>query len=450
MAAYPSSSALAGPGFRFAEQPIDDGAQASGSTFNLEAIALVLYFYRDALAGALRYYLAVVKIDVIWFLPDIFAMVCILAFIQRYILVGKSLVAILTLFYMAFALYLGYVFLGYFTGMMSSFKMIAPVFVGFCFCGRDFGEYRRLLAWIHPLFYLTIFGIFLSWRIQLPWVGFSYETFGATRQASRLWWAASETRLAGLAADNTMAAFFVFITYVLTSARRSLLWCLFWAPIGLYAIKLTTSKTSLGVMMIYVVCLVIIRMLPEREKFPMLRRMSLLSFLSILVPFVLIALFAGTGLTSISRGLFSLQDRVNNSWQLPFVYMSDLMPVGFIFGCGLGCFNYPQLLFSNKLSYYVPVDNFYLGTYLMFGPIFLVFVVLAIVAIARSRDIYKLSAAFAMNLFTITVLAYGPASGLIMLAVAFSDVFGRSRPTSASADLAPLAPDVDDLVSRPA
>ena len=125
------------------------------------------------------------------------------------------------------------------------------------------------------------------------------------------------------------------------------------------------------------------------------------------------------------------------------------MPVGFIFGCGLGCFNYPQLLFSNKLSYYVPVDNFYLGTYLMFGPIFLVFVALSIVAVARSRDIYKLSAAFAMNLFTITVLAYGPASGLIMLAVAFSDVFGP-KPAKATADPAPLAPDVNDLVSRPA
>jgi hypothetical protein len=191
-------------------------------------------------------------------------------------------------------------------------------------------------------------------------------------------------------------------------------------------------------------------MLPEREKLPMLRRMSLLSFLSILVPFLLIAFFAGNGLTSISKGLFSLQDRVNNSWQLPFVYMSDLMPIGFIFGCGLGCFNYPQLLFSNKLSYYVPVDNFYLGTYLMFGPIFLLFVVIAFVSVARSKDVYKLSATFAMNLFTITVLAYGPASGLIMIAVAFSDVFGGLAIRRSAADAAPLVPDVSDLVSRPA
>jgi len=110
--------------------------QEGSPFFNLEAIALCLYFYRDALAGALRYYLAVAKIDPLWFLPDIFALVCILVFVQRYILMGRSLVAILTLFYICFALYLGYVFLGYFTGMMSSFKMIAPVFVGFCFCAR--------------------------------------------------------------------------------------------------------------------------------------------------------------------------------------------------------------------------------------------------------------------------------------------------------------------------
>ncbi|MFK4654869.1 hypothetical protein ABIF97_004803 [Bradyrhizobium japonicum] len=424
--------------------------QEGSAFFSLEAIALLLYFYRDALAGALRYYLAVLKISPLWFLPDIFALVCIFAFVQRYVLMGRNLVAILTLFYICFALYLGYVFLGYFSGMMSSFKMIAPVFVGFCFCGRNFGDYDRLLRWLHPIFYLTIVGIILSSRMQLPWVGYAYETFGTTRQATRLWWTASETRLAGLAADSTMAAFFVFISFVISSVRRNLLWCLFWAPIGLYAIKLTTNKTSLGVMVIYVACLIIVRLVPEREKFPMLRRMALLSFLSILVPAVLIALFSGNGLVSMSRGLFSLQDRVNNSWQLPFVYMAELMPVGFFTGCGLGCFNYPQLLFSNKLSYYVPVDNFYLGTYLMFGPIFVLFMVMVILAVARTRDIYKLSFAVAMNLFTITVLAYGPASGLIMLGVAFSEVFARERRDETVADAAPLAPDVDDLVSRPA
>ncbi|MBR1271803.1 hypothetical protein JQ629_30395 [Bradyrhizobium sp. AUGA SZCCT0222] len=446
-----SSSSLAAPDFKAPEPlPLNNQLPEIG-IWNVEAIALLLYFYRDAFAGALRYYLSIAKLDVLWFLPDIFALMCILAFIQRYIITGKSLIAVLTLLYIAFALYVGFVFLGYFAGMASSFKMIAPVFVGFCFCRRDFSQYKQLLVLIHPIFFITIFGIFLSSRVQMPWVGFAFETLGATRQATRLWWAASETRLAGFAADSTMAAFFVFITFVLTSARRSLLWIAIWAPVGLYAIKLTTSKTTLGVMIMYLLCLVVIRMLPEREKFPMLRRMAGLSFASILVPFVLMMFFAGDGLTSISRGFFSLQDRVNNSWQLPFVYMQELMPVGFVTGCGLGCFNYPQQLFSNKLSYYVPVDNFYIGTYLMFGPIFVVFMIFAIAAVMRTRDVYKLSATIAMNLFTITVLAYGPASGLIMIGAAFSDMFAkRGAPNRDLVSSAPIAPGIDGLASRPA
>jgi len=127
--------------------------------------------------------------------------------------------------------------------------------------------------------------------------------------------------------------------------------------------------------------------------------------------------------SNLGGALFSLQDRINNSWQLPFVYMSELMPLGFLTGCGLGCFNYPQQLFSNKVSYYVPVDNFYIGTYLMFGPIFVAFMVCVFFAIMRTKDIYKLSVTIAMNLFTITVLAYGPASGLLIMGFAFSEVF---------------------------
>ena len=412
------------------------------SAWSVEAIALFLYFYRDAFAGALRYYFSIVKLDALWFLPDIVALFCIAAFVQRYIIAGRSLIAILTLLYMAFSLYVGYIFLGYATGAASAFKMIAPVFVGFCFCGRDFSRYKWLLASIHFIFYVTIIGIILSSRVKLPWVGFAYESFGANRTATRLWWTEGGARLAGFAADSTMAAFFVFITYVLTSVRRSLPWCLFWAPVGMYAINLTTSKTSLGVMFIYTICMVLIRLLPEREKFPMLRRMAYLSFLSIFVPILLMIMFSGANISLISRSLFSLQDRIDNSWQLPFVYMADLMPIGFLTGCGLGCFNYPQQIFSNKISYYVPVDNFYIGTYLMFGPIFVVFMIFVILAVMKTKDIYKLSATVAMNLFTITVLAYGPASGLLMIGAAFSEVFRKDDAEAAvvAEDAAGLAP----------
>ncbi len=431
----------------------EDPAAASfwASFWKVEALALFLYFYRDAFAGALRYYFSITKLDALWFVPDLLAMLCILAFVQRYVIQGKSLIAILTVLYMAFSLYIGYIFLGKVAGAASSLKMIAPVFVGFCFCGRDIGNYRWLLLSIHVIFYITIVGIIASAHMHLPWVGFSYESFGSTREAGRLWWSQADQRLAGFAADSTMAAFFVFITFVLTSIRRSTWWCLFWAPVGMYAIKLTTSKTTMGLLAIYMVCLLLIRLLPEGLKFPALRRMALLSFLTILVPIILMILFSGVDLQRTYPSLFSMQDRINNSWQLPFIYMSRLMPLGFVTGCGIGCFNYPQQLFSNVVSYYVPVDNFYIGTYLMFGPAFVAFMVCVFYAISKTTDIYKLTVLIVMNLFAITVLAYGPASGLLMLGFAFSEVFReKAAGKPVLVDPASVSLDPSSLTTRPA
>jgi hypothetical protein len=55
--------------------------------------------------------------------------------------------------------------------------------------------------------------------------------------------------------------------------------------------------------------------------------------------------------------------------------------------------------------------------------------VFVILAVARTRDIYKLTVIFVMNFYTITVLGYGPASGLLVITMGFSEVFGRKLKT---------------------
>lgn len=395
----------------------------------IEAFALSCYFGRDAFAGAGRYYLNVVRLDALWFFPDIVAFACIAIFIRRYVMEARNLVATLLVFYTVFALVLGYVFLDSFAGMVSSFKMFAPIFVGFCFSERQMKEYPWTLRFITFLFYASIVGVLISARVQLPWVGYAYESFGATRQAGRLWWTGSELRLAGFAADNTMAGFFILITFVFTSIRKNLWWALLWSPIAIYTVKITTSKTSLGVLIVYVIALIIVRSFRDNQRFAVTRLIALSSFLAIFIPIILIVVFSGDELTDTSKTLFSMQDRINNSWQRPFLYMYDLMPIGYFTGCGLGCFNYPQQVFSpyQIRKYYVAVDNFYLGTYLMFGPIFIAFMICVIRAVARTPDVHKLTIVFIMNVFTITVLSYGPASGLLLIGFAFSDVFARSE-----------------------
>jgi hypothetical protein len=401
----------------------------------LEGLAVTLYFGRDAFAGVVRYYASLTHLDPLWFVPDIFAFACIGAFIYRYAVQRTNVLAILFIFYVVFALFLGYVFLGEIKGLASSIKMIAPAFVGFCFCSREFKDEQFLLKFIYFLLFASIIGLMWSAHTRLPWVAFSYESFGATRTASRLWWTGGESRVSGFAADSTMAAYFVMITYVFTSVRKSVLWCLVWAVPAFYAIHLSTNKTALGVLAIYIAALLFVRAFNERHRFSALRSIALWSFTCILIPGALMLAFSGTNLARIAKGLYSLQDRINNSWQLPFVYMNDLMPLGYVTGCGLGCFNYPQQLFSNKVSYYVPVDNFYIGTYLMFGPVFVLFMLFVILAVARTRDIYKLTVIFVMNFYTITVLGYGPASGLLVITMGFSEVFAaRLKPRRLAAE----------------
>ncbi|MBR0830469.1 hypothetical protein JQ596_33675 [Bradyrhizobium manausense] len=395
-------------------------------SLNIEAIALGTYLVRDAFGGVMRYYTSILHLDALWYVPDGIAMLCLVQFVVHCILRNRSILALLVLAQVMLSLVLSYIMLGTGNAAISSFKMMLPIFVGFCFCDSSLGSYKKLLAVIAATFYLSVIGVVLTKFFLMPWVGFKYESFGAVREAGRLWWAygGDDQRLMGFAADNTMAAFFILASFAITSIRKSTTWCILFGGIAIYAIRLTTSKTTMIVLVLYLLLLLFVRMLPEKSRFPAIRGIALWSFAAILLPFFMIVLASGTAAVPHST-MFSILDRINNSWQLPFVYMSQLMPIGLVTGCGAGCFNYPQKLFSPLAAYWVPVDNFYIGTYLMFGLPFVAFMVMVFRATFAATDVYKLTLIFVVNLFTITVLNYGPASGLLIIALSFSEVFSK-------------------------
>lgn len=402
---------------------------------NIEAIALGVYLVRDAFGGVIRYYTSILHMDALWYVPDGVAIVCLAQFVVHCIVRNRSVLAVLVLAQIMISLVLGYIMLGTGNAAMSSFKMMLPVFVGFCFCDTSLGSYRKLLSVIAVTFYLSVIGVVLTKFYVMPWVGFKYESFGAVREAGRLWWAygGDDQRLMGFAADNTMAAFFILVSFAITSVRKSTPWCLVFGSIAIYAIRLTTSKTTMIVLVLYLLLLVIVRMMPERARFAAIRNIALWSFAAILLPFFMIVVASGTAAVPHST-MFSIIDRINNSWQLPFTYLSQLMPIGLVTGCGAGCFNYPQKLFSPLASYWVPVDNFYIGTYLMFGLPFVAFMVMVFRSTFAATDVYKLTLIFVVNMFTITVLNYGPASGLLIIALSFSEVFSRRAASARAGD----------------
>ena len=406
-------------------------------SLNIEAIALGTYLIRDAFGGVIRWGTSILHVDPLWYLPDFIALLCLAQFVIHCILRNRSTMATLVLVQVMLSLVLGYIMLGTGNAAVSAFKMMLPVFVGFCFCDSSLGSYRKLLTVIAATFYLSVIGVILTKFYPMPWIGYKYESFGAVREAGRLWWAygGDDQRLMGFAADNTMAAFFILISFAITSIRKSTTWCLLFGGIAVYTIRLTTSKTTMIVLVLYLLLLVLVRMLPEKARFPAIRNIALWSFASIFVPFFMIVLASGTAAIPHST-MFSILDRINNSWQLPFVYLNQLMPIGLITGCGAGCFNYPQKLFSPLASFWVPVDNFYIGTYLMFGMPFVAFMVMVFRATFGATDVYKLTLIFVVNLFTITVLNYGPASGLLTIALSFSEVFSRRATKVRASDVA--------------
>lgn len=396
--------------------------------FSIEGTALGLFFLRDCIAGFLRYYFDVFHVEFLWFIPDLVAIACFSVFIYKCFVSPRNNFGAIVILYTFFSLYLGYLFLESFAGMASSFKMILPVFVGFSFAGRRFDEYTKLLRFIEIVLYVSICGVLANKFVQYPWTGHMSEAFGVTHEAGKLWWSDSEVRLSGFAADSTMAGFFLLLGYVITSIRRGTLWCVVIGIATYSAISATTSKTALGVLVIYFVTMAAVRLLPYSRRFVAVKLLATYSFLTLLIPVILIAMFSGETLTHSTKFFYSMMDRIDNSWQKPFIYMEKLMPAGYFTGCGLGCFNYPQALFSNKVSYYVPVDNFYLGTYLMFGPIFIIFVGVVIYNVAvKYTDVYKLTCIFVMNIYSVTVLNYGPAAALLVLSMSFSDIFNFKR-----------------------
>src|SRR3954451_16129766 len=265
-------------------------------SLNIEAIALGVYLVRDAFGGVIRYYTSIFHLDTLWYLPDGVALLCLVQFFVHCILRNRSTLALLVFAQIMLSLVLGYFMMGTATAAISSFKMMLPVFVGFCFCDSSLGSYRRLLAVIAATFYLSVIGVFLTKFYVMPWVGFKYESFGAVREAGRLWWAygADDQRLMGFAADNTMAAFFILVSFAITSIRKSTIWNLAFGSIAVYAVVLTTSKTTLIVLAFYLALLIIVRMLPEASRFSAIRGIALWSFAAILVPFVMILTASGT------------------------------------------------------------------------------------------------------------------------------------------------------------
>ncbi|MFG1298775.1 hypothetical protein V5F49_03155 [Xanthobacter sp. V3C-3] len=412
--------------------------QRSGDLFFVFLVITFLAFaVRDGLTGVLRYGLGLAKLDVLWFIPDFMSFAVIGVFAYQQIFEKRNLIGILFIANFVVGLIIGTIFMDLeMLTFMSALKSLTPIFVGFAFYDRAATEFRWARIVIFLILMASIVGVILNPYIEYPWTGQTMTSFGVERAVGKLWWTGGEVRYGGFAGDSTMAAFTIFVLYVLLSFRLSLLRNLMLWPLVVWPIYVTTSKTALGTVAVYFIIYLACQIVRNRDQnLELLRLGARLSFLLILVPPILIIAFGGFDLSGVSPVLSSMSDRIDNTWRGPFVTIAEIFPTALITGCGVGCYAYP-MTYTSLSDIYFALDNFYLTTYMMLGVPFLFFVVMQIYCIRYNMDRTKLALIILMNVYTVTVQCYGPSFATLMLGYVFSasfaakwQHFARAMPT---------------------
>ncbi len=395
----------------------------------LLASLFLMFAFRDTLTAVLRWSLALTHLSPLWFVPDLLSIGAFAYFTWNIAFRTRSPFGILLVVNTITAAMVGYVFMSESPfALISSLKLFFPFYVGLALCGSDITQYKFVRYTMIALMIASIVGLILAPYFDYPWTGAQFENFGNNKEVGRVWWIDGVVRYGGLAGDSTMAAYMVVFPYLMLFHRIPKWLNLALWPVIFWAIHISTSRSAMLVAVAFASYYLITEILmPSLKKYDIERKLAKLSFLCVPIPFILIAVFGGVDLTDIYSGLFSLQDRINNSWQLPFTYLSDIFPAGLFIGCGLGCFSYP-MTYTNMSAYGVPVDNFYLSTYLMMGVPWLVFMVGMAMAPFRTKIRSKLVMIFILNIYTITVQCYGPSFATISVGYAFSDMFLRDKP----------------------
>ncbi|MFK0385440.1 hypothetical protein [Agrobacterium sp. NPDC090273] len=388
-------------------------------------LAFLMYATRDALSGAMRYYFDLLHIGFVWFLIDITAFIAFIIFAFQQIWVRKNLYGIWVTVCFIFSLAVSLLTTNdTMVGFFSSIKMFAPMFIGLALGGVAVEQKRWVMNFLRFIFIATIIGLLLNPHVDYPWLGQEIEVFGVTREATRLWWVSGGiVRYGGFAGDSTMASYFIVFLFTMLSRHHSLMTNLSCLPFAFWAINTTTSKTAMGVMVVSVALYLLDYCIRNKAiSVFLLRSSARLSFLCLLVPPLLMLLVGGMDLGSISGNLLSLQDRINNTWSGPFIVMADMFPVTMFTGCGLGCFTYP-MFYTSYGHLMIPLDNFYLVTFLMMGFPILFYFYSMYRSASFSVDISKLQMMTIFNIYAVTVQCYGPSFATLMVGYIFSDIF---------------------------
>lgn len=395
----------------------------------LALVALFSYAVRDPFAGPVQFYLNGIGLGVLWFVPDLIGIVCIVALLAIDIREFRSFKFLFILLAIFYYMLLGYVSIGSVASSFSGFKALLPLFVGLMLTRRALQRRFVQLALMALLFF-AVGGLWWSSISDLPWSTLNFDSgFGDARQFKQTIWGYGGYRPFGFAADQHSAGSSVvfFLALIGVGQRRLSFYMLsLLAGIGIY---ISTSRTSLLALVVLVIFRFTLDYFEKRNR-PRLTELvtACVPFFVLLAPICIMWFAQSYSINEIPSELISVWVRGYEVFLQPFNLMPIFAPNAWLFGFGLGGVGFPLRL-SNYASYEFAaiIDNFLLFSYYSFGIPFLLFYVAMCVRNCSETDFYK------RILFCMTLIfgqfILGWANGMFMLVFGYaaSSSFLRGR-----------------------
>lgn len=325
------------------------------------AVILTSLLLFDALAGPLRYYLSLISLEIMIYLPKVGCLLFVIAQIScgR---INNKLLAFLTLL-IVFVL-VGLFYYATFLSVLFAIFLISPMLFGI-----TAAKYIRVneSVFVSIVFYVlivTVIGVYLDFYLDFPWKGFNYTIGYAEIEGSREWKTFGIDRLAGFTRQSAAAAFYLVCTglYLCNYLKNRLVDFVVWS-LAFTAILLTTNKAGIVAFMLATFSFALIRLSRIRVVY-----VYSLILLLIVVPFSTLFIKYKIDLSNpVSLMLFaSFDDRLINTWPN---FISGVSESGnYILGAGFGGSGSSiKFINASETSALNFADNFALYLYGWFG-----------------------------------------------------------------------------------
>jgi hypothetical protein len=386
----------------------------------LAAITLIAYLCQVALFGPIRYFLSIVHLETLWYLPDLLGFMCIGALL----LTESARNPRILIFTVVIGLYLveGYLVSGSVNSVLSTFKALVPLFCGLlldrALLTRPKLKKALLLIWL-----VACAGVVYALNEELPWVGMQFEGAGVVQQyKDSQWLPGGDVRIYGFGGDQHSAASSIVTLSILISMglKRRIFYVV--AAVASVAVYLTTSRTNLLCLLVFVALWSVANVRRSATHQPILKWALWLSFFSILVPILVIAFALSFTVETVPSELLSLWVRGTDTWLSPFALIDQMAPLAMLHGFGLGGVGF-GLLQSNLAEYALTIDNFILFNYLTFGVPYLVFYLYQSRAMLREHDPYKVMIYVVTMVYGITLRGWSDYLFMILVGYSTSSLF---------------------------